>query len=49
MKDMAWLDPPVEALVSSAVDLLRNLRAINEAGLATAEGKRMARCGTLLK
>lgn len=46
MKDMMWLDPPKDDSVSSAVELLRNLGALDEEGRVTAEGVRMARQGS---
>ncbi len=42
---LTWLDPPPEAGLSAARDLLRRLGALDERGAITAEGKRMATLG----
>src|SRR5690606_38368305 len=40
--ELAWLDPPPEGAYRQAVDLLQRLGALDERGVVTAEGRRMA-------
>ncbi len=40
--DLAWLDPPPEAAVAAARELLRDLGALDRDGRVSATGKRMA-------
>jgi ATP-dependent helicase HrpB len=42
---LRWLDPPPEATLAQARELLRELEAIDEAGRATPLGRRMAMLG----
>jgi ATP-dependent helicase HrpB len=42
---LSWLDPPPEAALASARDLLSRLGALDTAGAITPEGKRMATLG----
>ncbi|MBM3557279.1 MAG: ATP-dependent helicase HrpB, partial [Alphaproteobacteria bacterium] len=42
---LAWLDPPPQAALAQARDLLRGLGAIDAAGRATGEGRAMAAFG----
>jgi ATP-dependent helicase HrpB len=43
LADLAWLDPPPEAALSAAENLLRQLGALNERGGLTEAGEQMAR------
>ncbi|HEX7080629.1 MAG TPA: ATP-dependent helicase HrpB [Gammaproteobacteria bacterium] len=42
---LRWLDPPPEAMLASARDLLRRLGALDRAGRVTAHGRAMAAAG----
>lgn len=43
--ELAWLDPPPEGAYRQAQELLRRLGALDDRGVATAEGRRMAELG----
>ena len=43
LADLAWLDPPPEAALAAAENLLRQLGALNERGGLTEAGEQMAR------
>ena len=43
--ELAWLDPPPEGAYKQAVELLQRLGALDERGVATAFGRRMAELG----
>jgi len=42
---LTWLDPPPEAAMSQGRELLERLGALDDKGMVTAEGRRMARFG----
>ncbi|MGH8295326.1 MAG: ATP-dependent helicase HrpB [Steroidobacteraceae bacterium] len=42
---LAWLDPPPDAMLASARDLLERLAALDRSGRITAHGREMARLG----
>src|SRR5690606_31432176 len=43
--ELAWLDPPPEGAYKQAVELLNRLGALDDRGIVTAEGRRMAELG----
>jgi ATP-dependent helicase HrpB len=44
--ELAWLDPPAEAPLAGARELLTELGALDSTGTITAHGRRMSRLGT---
>jgi ATP-dependent helicase HrpB len=43
--DLSWIDPPPQAALSQATELLRQLEAIDDRGHATSHGRAMAKFG----
>jgi ATP-dependent helicase HrpB len=45
-RQLAWIDPPPRAAYAQALDLLRQLAAVDQGGRITEQGRRMAQFGT---